>query len=165
MKISWPFLTVMNTLVTQDSIDEYYCKSSVASLARLGLSLLLQPLAHSPTVLCTCDCCPTSFGMLLTGVCTSLPSSTLLRLQHTTQSSCSCAITSQEVSTIQASANDVDQGQRSYISSVSPSILRIQQRMPRRCRQLARMSCTLHSAQTGPSSLGGIPGIAATNWV
>ncbi len=51
MKIFWPFLTVMNTLVTQDSIYEYYCKSSFASLARFGLSLLIQPLAYSPTAL------------------------------------------------------------------------------------------------------------------
>jgi hypothetical protein len=118
-----------------------------------------EPVATAPS---TCDWCPTP---LLTGVCTSLPSSTLLRLQHKTQSLCSCAITSQVVSTLQASADDVDHCHCSYITSASPSIPRIQQRTPRRCRQLARMSCTLHSAQTGPSSLGGIPGVAATNWL
>ena len=51
MKISWPFLTVMNTLVMQDSSYGYYCKSSVASLAQVGFSLLTQPLAYVTDVL------------------------------------------------------------------------------------------------------------------
>ena len=46
-----------------------------------------------------------------------------------------------------------------------PSRPHNQQRMPKRCQQLARTSCTLYSVQTGPSSLEGIPGIASTNWV
>lgn len=51
MKVSWPFLTVMNTLVMQDSFYEYYCKSNVASLAQVGFSLLTQPLAYVTDVL------------------------------------------------------------------------------------------------------------------
>ena len=50
MKVSWPFLTVMNTLVMQDSFYEYYCKSNVASLAQVGFSLLTQPLAYMTDV-------------------------------------------------------------------------------------------------------------------